>query len=126
VERPLEGDDAETFRVTAHELVAPGHLDREFARLDPGIREERRVGEGDFDQALCELLLTRDAIEIRCVPEFLGLFRQRGNQLGMGMPEGVDRYSCAKVEISLPILGEKVRTFAPNERNVRPIVGWQQ
>jgi len=54
------------------------------------------------------------------------LFAQRGHQLGMAMAEGVDRNACAEIEISLAVLGEEIRSFAPDERNLRPIVGWQQ
>ena len=48
---------------------------------------------------------------------------QRRHQLGIVVAEGVDRDPCTEIEISLPILGEKVGPFATNECDIRPVVG---
>jgi hypothetical protein len=60
------------------------------------------------------------------VPELARLLGERRDQLGVRMTEGVDRDARPEIEISLPILGEKVRPFAPDECDIRPIVRWQQ
>ena len=107
-------------------LVAARHLEREFARLHAGVGEEHGVGEGVFDQPLRQRFLARHAIEIGSVPELARLLGQRRHQLGMGMAEGADGDSRPEIEVSLPILGEKVWPFAPDERDIRPVIGWQQ
>ena len=54
------------------------------------------------------------------------LHRQRADQLGIGMPEGVHRDARTEVQVSLAILGEKVRALAADEGDIRPIVGGKQ
>ena len=44
----------------------------------------------------------------------------------MGVAQRIDRDAGAEIEISGAILGEDIGSFAPDERDVRPIIGWQQ
>jgi hypothetical protein len=41
----------------------------------------------------------------------------------MGMAKGIHRHARPEVEISLPILGEKVRALATDECDIRPVIG---
>ena len=60
VERALEGDDAEFFRMSARRLIFARRLDRAFDGFGAGIGEERVIGETDFAQARGETLGLRN------------------------------------------------------------------
>ena len=60
------------------------------------------------------------------MPELARLLGQRRHQLRIGVAKGIDRDAGAEIQISPPILGEKVGAFAPDERDIRPVVGGKQ
>ena len=126
MEGAFEADDVEAFGIAVHEVVAARHLEGEFAGLRARIGEERRVGEGVGDQLGGQALLPRHAEQIGGVPELARLLGQRPHQLGIVVAEGVDRDARPEIQISPPILGEKVGPFAPDERDVRPVIGGEQ
>jgi hypothetical protein len=51
--------------------------------------------------------------------------RQSRHQIRVRMSQRIDRDTGAEIQISRAILGEKVSTFAPDECDIRPIIGWQ-
>jgi hypothetical protein len=59
------------------------------------------------------------------VPELARLLAQRAHQMRMGMAQRRHRDAAAEIEISGAILGEDIGSFAPDERDVRPLIGWQ-
>ena len=125
VKGALERDDAIAFGMAGNVVVTPRHLEGAFAGFHPGIAEEHGVGKGVGDQPLGQMLLPRHAVEIRGMPQFPCLLGQRRHQSGIGVTEGVHRNAGPEVQITSPVLGEKVATFAPDERDIRPLVGRQ-
>src|SRR4029077_20500172 len=91
VEGTFEGDDAETFRMTAHIMKAPRHLEGALASLRTRIGEEHRVSEGVVDESLGKSFLAGNAIEVGCMPQAIRLLAQRRDQFGVGVAESVDR-----------------------------------
>jgi len=65
--------------------------DGAFQGLRAGIAEEGEVGEGRRAEPVGEFLGARDAIEVRDVPELLGLLGHRLDQCWMRMTQRVDR-----------------------------------
>ena len=112
--------------MVADELVAPRHLDGELDRFGAGIGEETGVGKGIGDQLPGQAFLPRHAVQIGGVPQFARLVGERLQQPGMGMTESVDRDSRPEIQVSLAILGEKVRALATDEGDIRPVIGGKQ
>src|SRR6185312_8773620 len=54
------------------------------------------------------------------------LLGERRHQLGVVIAEGVDRDARPEIQISPPILGEKERSFAADECDIRPVIGGEQ
>jgi hypothetical protein len=101
-------------------MVFARHLDGAFIGLGAGIREEHLIGEGCLDEALGQPLATRDAHEVRDVPDLLGLLDQRRHEMGMRISERIDRDAAAEIEISFASVVVKPRTLASLEGEVRP------
>ena len=118
VERAFEGDDAVALRRAARRLVFARHLDRAFHRLGAGIAEEHVVGKARLAQPLCGALALRNLIEIGDVPDLPGLLLERGDELGMGMPQRIDGDARAKIEIALAVGRDQPYAFAPLESEV--------
>ena len=125
MERALEGDEVCAFGVAASIVILTRHLDRAFERFSAGVREEHRVGEGRVDQLFGELFLTGDAVDVRQVPDFMRLFGQSGDQIGVAVAQRVDGNACAKVEIARAVGCEQIRAFAPLKFEVGPRIGRQ-
>jgi len=126
VEGAFEGDDAEALGRALRILIAARDLDRAFDRFDAGIREEDGIGEGRIDEPLRQSFLSGNAVKIGRVPELACLLGQRGNESGMGVAQRIDGDAGSEIEISLAILGEDIGSFAPDECDIRPTIGWQQ
>ena len=108
-------------------IVEPArHLDRALERLGAGVAEEHRVGERMRDQALGQLLLGLDAVEIGAVPELLGLRLEHRHQVRMGVAEQRDRDAAAEVEIAAPGAIEQIGALAALEGDRGPLVNRQQ
>jgi len=80
VEGVLEGDDLELV-IVAFVLVIGAHgLDRAFHRLRARIGEEHRIGKGQVDEPLRQVLTLRAPIEVRDMHQRLGLLLDRPDQ----------------------------------------------
>ncbi len=126
VKAALEADDAEALGIAVHEMVAARHLEGELAGLRSRIGEEHRVGKSVRHQLGGQHLLPRHPEQVGCVPELAGLVGERLDQLGIGMAERVDRDPRPEIQVSPPILGEQPGPFAPDERDIRPVIGGKQ
>ncbi len=73
VEGALECNDAPALRRARHIVIAARSLDGAFAGLGARIAEEHAVGKSRCNKALSQRFLPGDAIQVRCVPELLGL-----------------------------------------------------
>ncbi len=125
VECALEGDDPEALRLAALILKAPRHLDRALERLGAGVAEEHGVGERLRDQALGQLLLVLDAVEVRAVPELLGLRLEGRDQMRVGVAEERDRDPAAEVEIASALAIEQISALAALEADRSALVDRQ-
>ena len=115
VESALEGEDVVLAGVTLGKVVAPGRLDRAFQRLGARIGEEHLVGEGRLRQPAAEAFLAGDLVEVRQVPDLLGLVLQRGDEMGMGVAQRIDGDAGGEIEISLAILGDEPHALPARE-----------
>ena len=71
-------------------LVVPvfaRHLHRQFTRFSAGVREERGISKRMFHQQIRQLLLRRNVVKVRCVPQRVRLFAQRRDQFRVGMAQ---------------------------------------
>ena len=93
MESALEGDDLDPGGLALLVPVFPRHLDGELAGFGARVGEEHRVGEGQVDQPLCQLLALRAAVEVRRVPHCVRLLGQRLDQRRVGMTQRIDRDS---------------------------------
>ena len=118
VEGALEGDDAVALGLARRRLIFARHLDRAFERLGAGIREEHRVGKARLAQPIGQPLAFRNAVQIRDVPDLLGLLGERLDQMRMGMAERVDGDARGEIEVALAIGREQPSALAPLESEV--------
>ena len=72
---------------------------RGFVGFRAGIAKEYFVGEGMLYQLLRQFLCGFGGVDIRNVPQFLRLLRQRGNQIGMAMSQRVDRDTARQIDV---------------------------
>ncbi len=126
MEGAFEADDMKALGMTADELIAARHLDGEFDRFGTRIGEEGGIGKGVGHQLPGQAFLPRHPVQVGGVPQPVGLRRQRGHQPGIGVAEGVDGDARSEVQVSLAILGEKVRALATDEGDIRPVIGGKQ
>ncbi len=70
-------------------------------------------------------LLLRDPVEVRDMPQPARLFGQIATSAGMGMPQRVHRDPRAKVEVSLPVLGQKPRSLPRDKGKRGAVIGRQ-
>jgi hypothetical protein len=113
VEGALEGDDAHLFRVSADRVIFARHLDGGFHRLGAGIRKEDDIRKACRTQPLRELLGLGDAIEVRDVPELLGLIGQGLDQLRMRVAKHIDGDARREIQIALAIGRGQPAALAP-------------
>ena len=126
MEGALEGDDADPLGLAVRIVVAPRRLDGGFQRLGPGVGEEHLVGEGRLRQALAEPRLAGDLVEVRQVPDLLGLVLQRRDEVRVGMAEGIDGDAGAEIEIALAVDRRQPDAFAALEAERGACVGLEE
>ena len=122
MEGALEGNHAVAVARATRIMIAPGHFEGAFQRLDPGIGEEHRIGEGRLGQPRRQPLAFGNAIEVGGVPQPRRLLVQRLDEMRMGMTERIHRNARAEIEILAPIFGGQSRPFAGDERHRMPVV----
>ncbi len=115
--------DPVALRAALVELVAPRDLDRALVGFRTRVAEEHGIGEGRLGQALGELLLPLDAIEVRGMPELARLGLQRLDQMRMAVPERADRDPGGEVEESSSVRRVQPGAFAPLEHDIKPRIG---
>jgi len=124
----IEGDDFVTLGLAALMLKTPRHLDRTFQCFGSGIAAKNAVGKGMLHQAIGQLLLRLDAVEIGAMPKTLGLCLEHADQMRMGVTEQGHRDAAAKIQIAAAFAIIEIGTFAALERYRSPIVdrkdGW--
>ena len=89
VEAVEAGDD---FGFVFSKMIATvfaRQFQRGFIGFCAGVAEKHFVGEGVFDQFFGQLLRRLGGIDIRNVPEFLRLFGQGCDQIGMAMAQRI-------------------------------------
>ena len=60
------------------------------------------------------------------MPDLLRLLGQGLDQMGMRMPERIDRNTGGEIEVALTLGRIQPCAFAPLESEVDPCIGWQQ
>jgi hypothetical protein len=103
MEGAVEGDDAVAFRMSLMRMVLARHLDRAFECFGARIGEEDGVGESCLGEALRQLLLARDHIDVGGVPDLLGLLGQRLDEMRMRMAEAGHGDARTEIEILLAL-----------------------
>ena len=115
MESAFKGDNAETLRLAVGIVIFPGRFYGAFKGLGTGVREKGHVCEGQLCKAPSKLFTVRDRINIGGMPEFLGLFGQSLDQMGMGMPNRRHGNATAEIEVSLTINRVKPNAFSSLE-----------
>jgi len=105
----------ELAAVALGKVVAPRRLDGAFQRFGTRIGEKHLVGEGRLREPAAEAFLARNLIEVRQVPDLVGLILQRGHQMRMRMPQRIDRDTGCEIEISLAIFGDQLHALPARE-----------
>ena len=123
VERTLAGDDAPAFGMTGLGLVLARDLERQLARLGPGIAEEHGVGKGVVDEALRQPLLSRDLEQVRGVPQPLGLFGYGADQMRVAVTEPGHRDAAGEIEELAAVGRVKIGALAPIDGHIPPTIG---
>ncbi len=108
VEGLVEGDDLEPVGVAPILVIGARRLDRAFDRLGPRVGEEHRVGEGEVDQPLRQVLPLGTAVEVRAMHQRLGLALDRADQPGVRMAERIDRDAAGEIERAPAVLADEV------------------
>ena len=80
-------------------------LDRAFHRFGAGIGEKHEIGETHGHEAFGKTLLLADAVEIRGVPELIGLALEGFDEGRVAMAQPTHRDAGAKIEIALARCG---------------------
>ena len=122
MERAFEGERAVALRMAVNRLAPTRHLDRRFVGLGARIGEENKVGEGRVGQALGETLPLGILIEVRNVPEFRALVRQRFDKMRVGVADRSDSDARAEIEIALAIGRNEPAALASLESDLGPSV----
>jgi hypothetical protein len=89
VKRALEGEDLVRSGWLLVEEVLARHLDGKLAAFGAGVGEEHRVGEGVFDQLVGQRLLLGIRVEVRGVPEPVGLIGERLDKRRVAWPRAM-------------------------------------
>src|SRR5205807_10227116 len=69
--------------------------------------------------------LARDLIEVRAMPELLGLLDHRLDEMRMRVAEHGDGDAAREIEVLLAVVGKEVGALAPLESEIIPSVGRQ-
>ena len=125
MKRSVQRDHFVAFRVTEMMPVLSRHLDGRLHRLRPRIREEHGIGESVLDQKIGQLLLIRNHVKVRGVPEAGRLIRECFDKFGVRVAERGYGDSRACIQIAVPRLVGKPASFAADECQRRSIVGGQ-
>jgi len=126
VERALEGQNPETLGRAADKVITPRGLDRAFQRLGARIGEKGAVGEGRGGQSFGEAPLAGNLIKIGDMPELLRLVFERGDEMRMGMAEGIDRDTAAKIHVPSAIARLQPDALAALESEIGARVGLEE
>src|ERR1700677_3292024 len=102
MERAFESEGAVALGVAVNRMAPARHLDRRLVGLGAGIGEENEVGEGRIDEAPGKALPLGILVQVRNMPEFRALSRQRFDEVRMGVADRGHGDARAKIEIALP------------------------
>lgn len=122
MERALEGYDVKALRLTFVEVVPARALDGSFHRFGAGIHKKHLVGKGSIAKALRKALTFGYLMQVGYVPEFGSLLLQRGYEVRMAMPYGIDGNTGTAIEESSAVFRDKPDTFPMIKRQVRSCV----
>ena len=95
----------------------------QFDRLGAGIAEEHGVGEAIVDEPLRQLLLARNAEQVRGVPQALRLLGDGVDDVRMAVAEPGHRDAAGEIEKLAPVGGVEIATLAPVDGDIPPTVG---
>ena len=125
MERAFKGDDFSAFGLIFFEPVFPRHFHGKFSAFRAGVGEKASVGEGFFDQFICQRFLLWDVIEVRRVPERLCLVGDCLNQFRMGVAQCVHGDAGPHIEETSAISLDQPAAFAFDEAQRCAGIGWQ-
>ena len=124
VERLLERDDLVLLLAEVVESPAPRQLERCFVGLAAGRAEVRLVGEGPLDHLLGQRQCRLVGIDVREVPQLVGLLRQRADQRRMTVPQRIDRDTASEIDVLLArLIPQAAPLAAHRNRLLGRIVG---
>ena len=115
MEAAVESYDHMPFRLAFVVPVLARHLDRQLAAFGTRVGEKHGVGKGGIDQLVRQLLLLRDLVEVRHMPQVLGLGGQRLGQGRVGVAKGVYRDPRTEVEKTSAVSLDQPAAFAFDE-----------
>ncbi len=119
VKRLGEGDDLVLVRAEMVGGVFAGQLERGFVGLGAGIGEEHPFGEGQLAQPASQLQGRFVGQYVTDMPEFLGLFGQYLDQLGMGVAQAGDGDAASEVDVVSSLLIPQAGTFTAHRNDRR-------
>jgi hypothetical protein len=82
-------------------MIFAGDLDGALAGFGAGIAEEHAVGERELDQPLSETLLVLDPVEVRGMPELIGLLRQGRDKARMSVAKRIHGDAAGEIQIAV-------------------------
>ena len=115
MERPSKGDDIRPLRLAFVVPIFTGHLNRQLAAFCAGIGEKYRVGKRLIDQRISQLLLGRNVVQVRHMPQRIRLIRQRSHQRRMRMTQNIHRNARAQIQYLSPVSLCQPRAFTFDE-----------
>ena len=113
MERALEADEPEAFRLAGVEHGAAHHLDHALVRLGARVAEEHAVGERRVDQPLRQTFRLRNAIQVGGVHHLGGLLGDRLDQMRMAVAQRGRGDARPEIQKSSPVDRPQPGAFAP-------------
>src|ERR1700722_18257557 len=120
MKRAFEGERAVALRMAADRMAPARHLDCRLVGLGARIGEEHQISEGRISQAPSETLPFGILIEVRNVPQFRALVRQRVDEMGMSVADRSHGDAGPEIKIALPGGGHEPAPLASLESDLGP------
>ena len=117
------GDDFVALRSIGVAAVLAGQLDGRLVGLGAAVAEEGLIGKGVVAEQLRQFDLLRDLIIIGTMNQLCGLLLQSRNDLGMTVPQIVDRHTPEKIKVLFAIGIPQAAPFSPDRHDRVAAIG---
>ena len=116
-------NDLIALRTEIVAAVLTGQLDGRFIGLGAAVAEKGLISKRVFTEQLCQFDLLRDLIIVGTVNQLAGLFLKGCHNLGMTMPQIINRHATEKIQIFLAVHIPKPATLSPGWDNRIATIG---